>query len=118
MVKGIGVDIINLDRFKNINNEQDFLNQILNEHEISVVLARNPQYIQIAKAFALKEATMKALGTGLYYGSYWHDIQISELWEIRLSGFLKNISDEMKINKINNSVAQTKNYVVAVVILE
>lgn len=118
MVKGIGVDIVNLDRFENIKNNQDFVNQILNEHEKSVVLSRNPQYVQVAKAFALKEATMKALGTGLHYGSYWHNIEISELWEIKLSGFLKNISDEMKINKINSSTVQTKIYVAAVVILE
>ncbi len=118
MVKGIGVDIVNLDRFKNINNDQDFVNQILSENEISVVLIRNPKYVQVAKAFALKEATMKALGTGLHYGSYWHNIEISEFWEIKLSGYLKEISDKMKITKINNSFAQTKNYVTAVVILE
>lgn len=118
MVKGIGVDIVNLDRFENINNEQDFVNQILSDYEISVVMAHNPKYVQVAKAFALKEATMKALGTGLHYGSYWHNIEISEFWEIKLSGYLKKISDKMKINKINNSFAQTKNYVTAVVILE
>ncbi|MDI6804673.1 MAG: holo-ACP synthase [Bacteroidota bacterium] len=118
MVKGIGVDIVDIDRFKNINNDQDFINQILNDYEIPVVLTRIPKHVQIAKAFALKEAMMKALGTGLYYGSYWHNIEISELWEIKLSGFLKNISDEMKINKINSSTVQTKNYVSAVVILE
>jgi holo-[acyl-carrier protein] synthase len=118
MVKGIGVDIVSLGRFENINNDRDFINQILNDYEISVALARTSQFVQFAKAFALKEAIMKALGTGLHYGSYWHNIEISELWEIKLSGYLKKISDEMKINKINNSFAQTKNYVIAVVILE
>ncbi|MFH2003158.1 MAG: holo-ACP synthase, partial [Bacteroidota bacterium] len=115
MIKGIGVDIVNLDRFENIDNDQDFVNQILSDYEISVVLTRNPKYVQVAKAFALKEATMKALGTGLYYGSYWHDIEVSEFWEIKLSGYLKEISDKMKIKKINNSFAQTKHFVVAVV---
>lgn len=118
MVKGIGVDIVNLDRFENINNGQDFINQILSNQEISTILTRNPKYVQIAKAFALKEAMMKALGTGLYYGSYWHNIEVSEFWEIKLSGFLKEVSEKMKINKINNSITQTKNYVTAVVILE
>lgn len=118
MIKGIGVDIVDLNRFKNINNDQGFINQIICECEVSAILARNPKYVQVAKAFALKEATMKALGTGLYYGSYWHNIEISESWEIKLSGYLKNISDEMKVNKISSSIAQTKNYVVALVILE
>ncbi|MDP2209807.1 MAG: holo-ACP synthase [Bacteroidota bacterium] len=118
MVKGIGVDIVNLDRFENINNDRDFVNQILSDYEISVVLTRNPISVQVAKAFALKEATMKSLGTGLHYGSYWHNIEISELWEIKLSGFLKEVSDKMQITKINNSFAQTKNYVAAVVIIE
>jgi holo-[acyl-carrier protein] synthase len=118
MVKGIGVDIVNLDRFENINIDRDFVNQILNDYEISVVLTRKPKYVQVAKAFALKEATMKALGTGLHYGSYWHNIEISDFWEIKLSGYLKEVSDKMKVNKIYNSFTQTKNYVTAVVILE
>ncbi len=118
MVKGIGVDIINLDRFENINNNQDFVRQIFSENEISVVMARNLTSVQVAKAFALKEAVMKALGTGLHFGSYWHNIEISEFWKIELSGYLKEVSDKMKVNKIYNSFSQSKNYVTAVVIIE
>lgn len=119
MIKGIGVDVIDLLRFKKIISDQDFINQILNDREVSsIILANENGYLNLAKIFAIKEAIMKALGTGLYFGYYWHNIEVSPKWEIKLSGYLKDVYDKLSINKINLSFGYSKNTLTAIVILE
>lgn len=119
MVKGIGVDVLEIERFKKFSSDQDFIKQFLNENEISTVLTTNrSNYLQVAKIFAIKEALLKAFGTGLYYGYFWHNIEISAKWEVNLSGYLKDVYERLDVKKINISLGHTKNTLTAIVILE
>lgn len=107
--KGIGVDIVEIERVKNLIEKYDnrFIQRILGIEELSIfhslTLPRNIRFA--AKRFAAKEAISKALGTGI--GDYsFKDIQILNLESgkpyVKLKGFKANnilisISDEKKL---------------------
>ena len=74
MIIGIGTDILNLERFKNILNryDQKFINRIYGKNEI--LNSQNKSHISnnfLGKRFSAKEATWKALspirGDGLFF---------------------------------------------------
>lgn len=118
MIKGIGIDIVSRSRFDVRRTDQEFISQILQPEEISENTFSNNKDSHIETRFALKEATMKALGCGLSQGSYWHDIEVTQDWDIQLSGYFKNLADKKLISQIHSSYSVSKNYVVALVVLE
>ncbi len=68
MIKGIGVDIIELDRIKqSIKRKERFVQRILTEHEQEryQMLNEKRQVEYLAGRFAAKEAFAKATGTGI-----------------------------------------------------
>jgi holo-[acyl-carrier protein] synthase len=118
MVKGIGVDVVDIKRFREVDNIHDLIDQIFTEREKLSILPDKTNETHLAKIFAVKEATMKALGVGLHYGSYWKNIEVSDGLDIRLSGYLKEISDNLRVSKIFNSITRTRNYMAAIILLE
>lgn len=62
MVKGIGTDIIEIERIKRTIEKQSFLDKIFTKAEQKLYHGMNPQ--TLAGNFAAKEAVAKALGTG------------------------------------------------------
>ncbi len=75
MIKGIGIDIIELDRIaKAIERQgQPFIERLFTLNEQKPQDASSVAYY--AGRFAAKEAIVKALGTG-FRGISWHDIEI------------------------------------------
>ena len=69
-----GVDIIEIHRIKGVADRygRRFLRRIYTDGEIAYCRGRAPQ---LASRFAAKEATMKALGTGVR-GVRWRDIEV------------------------------------------
>ena len=78
MIKGVGTDIIEIDRIRDAveRSGQPFLNKIFTETEQSYCSRFNDPYPHYAARFAAKEAVVKALGTGLRNGLEWTDIEI------------------------------------------
>jgi holo-[acyl-carrier protein] synthase len=70
----VGVDIVEIERIREAVERwgDRFLNRIYTEREIAFCRGRIPE---LAARFAGKEATMKALGTGIR-GVGWRDIEI------------------------------------------
>ncbi len=65
MILGIGVDIVNCDRFLEKVEDRAFLNKIFDEKEISYCSSKGiVAYQSYAGTFAAKEAFSKALGEG------------------------------------------------------
>lgn len=79
-MKGIGTDIIEIDRIrKSIDSYGDhFLNKLFTEKEIAYCNSKKDPAIHFAARFCAKEAVVKALGTG--FGKYiaWKDIEIEK----------------------------------------
>ena len=78
MIKGLGTDIIELDRIRKAidRHGQSFLDRIFTPKEQKYCNTFNDPIPHLAARFAAKEAVVKALGTGLRNGLSWTDIEI------------------------------------------
>ncbi|HXF90314.1 MAG TPA: holo-ACP synthase [Candidatus Nitrosotenuis sp.] len=78
MILGIGTDLVDIRRIaKSISHfGNHFLNRIFTSKEQDLLSQRRLQAASYAKNFAAKEATAKALGTGMRAGVSWQDIEI------------------------------------------
>jgi len=71
MIKGIGIDIIEIDRIAKAIEKKGFIERIFTRNERPK--AAKPTFY--AGRFAAKEAVVKALGTG-FRGITWQDIEV------------------------------------------
>lgn len=64
MIKGIGIDIVNVNRFrkKPYTKNKTFYNKIFSDSEIKYCLSKKDPYIHFSGKFAAKESLIKALG--------------------------------------------------------
>ncbi|WP_343128347.1 holo-ACP synthase [Buchnera aphidicola (Takecallis taiwana)] len=121
---GIGCDIINLNRIKNIINifGIKFAKRILSPEEFNQYINIKYQEVFIAKRFAVKEALFKALGVGIRYNIQFKNFSLSHntLGKPKLV-FLKQakkILINRNIKSIHVSISDEKKYIFAIVILE
>lgn len=117
MVKGIGIDIIEIERIeKALKNNKRFLYRIFTSKEIDFFSENHFRKNQIAGNFAAKEAVMKALGTGLR-GFCWKDIEIDRdvLGKpiVVLHNHAERIAEKQKIENLLISISHSKKYAVA-----
>jgi holo-[acyl-carrier protein] synthase len=95
MILGIGTDIIQISRIERLIHRfpDRFIQKILTPVER---LYCGEDSRKVAKRYALKEATLKALGTGLAGGISWHDLETNHLPSgqpvIKLSGVALEIA--------------------------
>ena len=78
MIIGIGTDIIDTRRIKNVINRygEKFLKRCFSSNEIIRSENRFNTANSYAKRYAAKEACSKALGTGLAKGIFWKDVEV------------------------------------------
>jgi len=123
-ILGIGVDIVENNRFKrNINNKK-FINKIYSETEINLSKKITNKTNFFAKRFAAKEALLKSIGTGLRYGLSFRDISIKNNKKgqpfLIVNNKIKNIiKKKFKITKfkIFLSLSDEKKHSIAYVVL-
>ena len=75
---GIGLDATDIPRVANLLERYGdrFLRRIFTDGEISYCTKRRNPVPHLAGRFAVKEAAMKALGTGQSQGVLWKDIEV------------------------------------------
>jgi holo-[acyl-carrier protein] synthase len=123
MVKGIGVDIIDIPRIKKmVEKDTRFVEKVFSAKEIEYCRGKHKKEIHFAARFAAKESFFKALGTGWRYGMRWEDISVEndELGkpEIKLSGKALDFFRQKQYRHIHLSISHTKEYAVAFVVVE
>lgn len=123
MVKGIGVDIIDIPRIKKmIEGDLQFVEKVFTETEIRYCQSKFRKEMHFAARFAAKEAFFKALGTGWRYGMRWQDIAVEndELGKPEITLMDKTLAffQESNCNSINLSISHTREYAVAFVVIE
>lgn len=118
MIKGIGVDIVELEQFKKVENNEEFLRQVFTESERANIAGRSKRDISSAMLFATKESILKALGCGLHYGSFWHDIEVNAELMPQVRGFVSKFADEPSGSNIKIASSRSRRYSVAFVIIE
>ena len=114
-----GVDIIEIPRIKQVLDRygQRFLDRVFTPDEIAYCRGRPPN---LAARFAAKEATMKALGTGIR-GVGWKDIEVihhqSGAPAIRLHGRGEDRAQALGVEEISVSLSHSRDYAVAFVVI-
>ena len=115
-----GVDIIEISRIRDVLNSYQtrFLKRIFTDSEIACCRGSAPN---LAGRFAAKEATMKALGTGVR-GVSWKDIEISRkdsgAPSVLLHGRAARRADILGLKDVSLSISHSRDYAVAFVVLE
>lgn len=122
MIKGIGIDLIELERLdKAIKKNEKFLEKIFSKAELSFIESRSYNKSTISGIFSSKEAVSKALGTGIS-GFDWKDIEISHTSLgkpiVELKGKAKELSDRLGISAISLSISHDKEKAVSIAIAE
>ncbi len=77
-VRGIGVDLASIPRLREAVERWDdrFLRRVFTDQEIAYCRGRRDPIPHFAARFAAKEATLKALGTGLRMGVNWREMEV------------------------------------------
>ena len=124
MIYGIGTDIVEVSRFKNMKSIDAFAKRCLTSEEIKHFndLEGSKKSIYLAKQFCIKEAISKAFGTGIRQEVLLSNMSIARD-ELGKPVFipLNNLKDKMNdlgILASHVSLSDEKNYVVAFAILE
>ena len=124
MIVGIGTDIIEVARIEEMlaRRGQALASRLLSESELQGFAAHHTPARFLAKRFAAKEATLKALGTGLRNGMRWTDISVGHdaLGKplLALSGAARQHFDSLGASHAHISLSDERHYVVALVIIE
>lgn len=124
MIKGIGTDIIKIDRVKRvISRSGDRLaRRILSTTEFSQYLQNKNKAAWLAKRFVAKEAASKALGTGFRQGLRFEHLQVGHNAlgkpTIEFIGLACNLAEELGISGTHLSISDEKDYAVAFVVFE
>jgi holo-[acyl-carrier protein] synthase len=123
MVYGIGVDLVKIRRIEEAVNRwsQRFLNRIFTPIEQEYSYRQKQPFLHLAGRFAVKEAVLKALGTGLRSGVRWVEIEVvnqpSGKPEVRVSGKVKKLLQQHRIDAIHVSISHDTDYAVGQAVL-
>ncbi|MBI5778227.1 MAG: holo-ACP synthase [Planctomycetes bacterium] len=129
MIIGIGIDLIEVRRVKALLNKPN-LGRIFTAQEIKYCRSKKNQAESFAARFAAKEAFLKAIGTGwgTRQSPKWTEIEIirhpasgirhPKTVTLRLSGKAQKIAKQLGAKHTHLSLTHTRDYAMAVVILE
>lgn len=112
-IVGHGVDIVRIERVERIWREhgERFLQRILTSAEIAYCLDCKTPGVRLAGRFAVKEAILKALGTGWRAGIEWTDLEVLPdgygAPQLRISGKTESYAKVLKIEQILVSISHT-----------
>lgn len=78
MILGLGTDIVSTDRIAKVleKNQGAFIDRICRDNEKKYLLEAGDIKARLAKIWAVKEASVKALGTGFVAGISFKDIEL------------------------------------------
>src|ERR1700739_1551339 len=124
MIIGLGIDLEEVQRVQGAIERQGerFLKRIYTEKERAYCEQFKDKYERYAGRFAVKEAAMKALGTGWSRGGRWVDVGVVRQGggrpSLELKGEARKIADAMGVKNIAVSITHTSEQAIAQVIFE
>ena len=124
MIFGIGTDIVEIKRIETMESLDKFAYKILshNEKEFYDSLTNQKQIVYISKQFAAKEAIAKAIGTGIRNDTHFKNIEILRDKNgapiFNALNKLDKIISDLGITKTHVSLADERDYAIAIAVLE
>lgn len=123
MIIADGCDLIEIERIAKALQRENFCTRIYTAAELSYAGSKKNQRkaASLAAVFAAKEAVAKALGVGLGQIG-WREIEVrhDELGKpfVALSGRARALAEERGVKNIHLSLSHSREYALAMVILE
>tara|TARA_Y200000002_G_scaffold347423_1_gene322627 strand:- start:236 stop:622 length:387 start_codon:yes stop_codon:yes gene_type:complete len=124
-ILGIGVDIIQNKRIKNLIKNNKFIIRTYSSRELKLSKQTNNKVAFFSKRFAAKEAFSKALGTGFRSGLEFKDVEIvnnvlGKPKYVKSKKITKIIQKKFKIKNFNSflSISDEKDYSIAFTIIQ
>jgi holo-[acyl-carrier protein] synthase len=120
----MGIDMEEVGRVKGVIERQGerFLKRVYTEKERAYCEQFRDKYERYAARFAVKEAAMKALGTGWSRGVRWMDIEVVRFPggrpRLALKGEAQKIAERLGVKNIAISITHTPKQAWAQVIFE
>ena len=119
---GIGLDATDLPRISGILQRygERFLRRVFTDAEIAYCTRRRDPVPHLAGRFAVKEAAMKALGTGHSRGVLWKDIEVVRGGgppQLRLHGGAARRADAMNVRRSLVTITHAETVALAQVML-
>lgn len=115
VIKGCGVDLIEIARIAKALQRPKFASRIYTEKEQTILRSRSPQ--SWAARFAAKEAVMKALGCGWQKGVRFTDIEILQETSgkpiVSLHGQASVIARNKQITQVHLSLSHDRSVAIA-----
>jgi holo-[acyl-carrier protein] synthase len=124
VIVGMGIDIAEVPRIRSVIEAQRerFLRRVYTPEEVAYCERFKNKYERYAGRFAVKEAAMKALGTGWSRGVRWVDVEVVRQRggrpTVALKGEAKKIAEGMGVKNIAVSITHTAEQAFAQVIFE
>lgn len=124
MIAGTGVDLVDTARIRRLlaRHGERFLQRVFTPEERAFCLQTADPAPHLAARFAVKEALVKALGTGFSGGITFQDISTSREAggrpRVKLQGEANNVAQTQGISAIQVSMSHEKDHAVAFIILE
>ncbi|MBM4168463.1 MAG: holo-[acyl-carrier-protein] synthase [Ignavibacteria bacterium] len=121
MIRGIGVDVVDVRRMKEMLEEKGdpFIGKVFTESEIAYCRGRKQPHEHFAARFAAKEAVSKAIQTGWSGTFRWKDVEVynepSGAPRIKL---FNETAVTLEGCTLHLSLSHTENTVVAFVVIE
>ena len=120
MIVGLGTDVVDLDRFRvALARTPTLVERVFTEGERAYAMRKRDPAERLAARFAVKEATMKALGVGL--GAFrFHDVEVVKARSgepsLRLSGRAAELAAEKGVREWKVSISHSALVALAVVV--
>ncbi|TLY27680.1 MAG: holo-[acyl-carrier-protein] synthase [Nitrospirae bacterium] len=122
-IVGVGLDLVKIARIRSLTErwQQRFLQRLYTDAEREYCFGRASPYASLAGRFAVKEAVLKALGTGWSGGIRWVDIQVLNDPAGRpvatANGRVEALLQEAGVTGIHVSLSHDADYAIAEAIL-
>ena len=122
---GIGVDIVDNNRFKILSRKKNFIKRICSQKAIHILKNKKNKSLYLSKRFSAKEAFVKSLGTGFRNNLCFTDISILNdkkgkpyfMFNKKLKNILKE-KYKLKNFKAHLSLSDEKKHSISYVILQ
>lgn len=118
MIKGIGMDMVEISRIEKACEKEHFLNRIFTAEEV-IRFQKFPA--RLAGNFAVKEAVAKVFGTG-FRGFHPSDVEVlrDELGKpyVNLYGPARELQEKLGITSIYVTITNEKEYACAMAVAE
>ena len=120
MIVGLGTDVVDMDRFRiAMERTPGIVERVFTEGERAYALRKRDPAERLAARFAVKEATMKALGVGL--GAFrFHDVEVIKARSgepsLRLAGRAAELAAAKGVREWKVSISHSALVALAVVI--